>query len=71
MTTKGHVPWIPWRLRQAMRSTRFMTVSTRDEIIAAVPCPNRKCGAKVGEPCRGERIPHVRRVQAWRREEAK
>lgn len=58
---------IPWRLRQAMRANRIMTVATRDAIVAAVACPNRKCGAKVGEPCRGLNMPHLRREQLWLR----
>ena len=33
---------------------------TRDEVINAVACP--PCGAPAGEPCRGRKAPHPKRV---------
>ncbi len=37
-------------LRRVFRPVRFILTQTRDEVIATVPCPNRKC-CRVGEPC--------------------
>ena len=56
-------------LRRVFRPVRFILTQTRDEVIATVPCPNRKCAAGVGEPCpRGVGL-HRRRIQAWQRAE--
>jgi hypothetical protein len=65
MTAKFNFPVGLGRLRRLLRPLRAMTFEDRHRIISTVPCPNRKCSAKIGEPCRGTNFPHTRRVQAF------
>jgi hypothetical protein len=53
---------------------RIMTRADRDAVLATVPCPNRRCGAAIGEFCRDpgclppvSPLPHPARVRAWKR----
>lgn len=65
-TVKVKVPVhpIPGRLRRALKRPRAMTTKAAREVVSKVPCPNRTCGAGVGQPCKGTEVPHPARVRA-------
>jgi hypothetical protein len=57
--------WLQRQLTQRVITREY--VQDVQACLAAVPCPNRTCGAQVNKPCRGQRFPHPARMKVWRR----